>query len=81
MKSILKNRDIETLVLVGTSAHGAVLNTAIGATLRDFHVIVPVDGMSATDPYAEQYTIWHLANAPRCRGQVAITRVDLIHFA
>lgn len=80
LKSILKNRDIKTLVLVGTSAHGAILNTAIAATLRNFSVIVPVDGISAADPYSEQYTVWHLVNAPGCRGQVIITKVDQIRF-
>jgi nicotinamidase-related amidase len=80
LKINLKNRDIKTLVLVGTSAHGAVLNTAIAAILRNLRVIVPVDGISATNPYAEQYTVWHLQNAPGCRGQAAITKLDLIKF-
>jgi len=80
LESILANNGIKTLILVGTSAHGAVLNTAMDAALRNFHVIVPVDGISATEPYAEQYTIWHLSNAPGCKGRVTLTRVDLIQF-
>jgi nicotinamidase-related amidase len=80
LESTLANNGIKTLILVGASAHGAVLNTAIGAALRNFHVIVPVDGISATEPYAEQYTIWHLSNVPSCRGRVTITTVDLIQF-
>jgi len=80
LEDILKENGIETVILVGTSAHGAVLNTAIEASLRKLRVIVPVDGISATEPYAEQYTIWHLMNAPGCRGQVTMSRVDLIQI-
>ena len=51
------------MIVTGTAAHGAVLNTAAAAALLGFKVILPVDAMSA-DPYAEQYTAWHLANGP-----------------
>lgn len=78
LEAILRDRGIEAVVLVGTSAHGAVLNTATGAALRGFEVIVPVDGMSAVEPYAEQYTAWHLANSPGTRGRVTLTALDLI---
>jgi len=80
LEDILKDRNIETLILVGTSAHGAVLHTATAAALRGFKVIVPVDGVSAENPYAEQYTAWHLANAPGTRGQVVLTRVELLSY-
>lgn len=78
LEKILKNKNIEMLILTGTSAHGAVLHTATGAALRHFRVIVPTDGISAGTPYAEQYTVWHLVNAPGSRRQVTLTRVDLI---
>lgn len=80
LERILKAKDIKTLILVGTSAHGAVLHTATGATLRGFQVIVPVDCISADGPYTEQYTIWHLANAPGSRKQLTLTRADLIRM-
>jgi nicotinamidase-related amidase len=80
LEGILRSKGIETVILVGTSAHGAVLHTATGAALRGFKVIVPVDGMSAGDPYAEQYTAWHLANAPGTRGNTTLTRMSLIGF-
>lgn len=78
LEAILRERGVERVVLVGTSAHGAVLNTATGAALRGLAVIVPVDGMSASEPYAEQYTAWHLANSPGTRGRVALTRMSLL---
>lgn len=80
LEAILRGKGVRTVVLVGTSAHGAVLHTATGAACRGFEVIVPVDGMSAAEPYAEQYTSWHLANAPGTRRQTALTRIAQISF-
>ena len=80
LEGILRARRIETVVLAGTSAHGAVLHTAAGATMRGFRVVVPVDGMSASDVYAEQYTAWHLANSPGTARRTTLTRVDWIAF-
>ena len=80
LEAILRGRDIETVIVVGTSANGAVLHTATGATLRGLRVVVPVDGMPATDAYAEQYVAWHMLNAPGTRRQATLTRIDLITF-
>jgi nicotinamidase-related amidase len=52
------------LIVTGTSAHGAVLYTASEAAVRNFEVIVPVDGSSAETPFAELVTAWLLKNAP-----------------
>jgi hypothetical protein len=43
-------------------------------------VVVPVDGMSADTTYAEQYTAWHLANAPILGNHVRLTRCYLVRF-
>lgn len=80
LEEILEENGIETVIVVGTSAHGAVLHTATGAALRGLKVIVPVDGMSAGERYAEQYTAWHLANAPGTRRHTTLTRIGLIRF-
>jgi len=79
LEKILRDRGVETVILVGTAAHGAVLNTATGAAFRGFKVIVPVDGMTA-DLYAEQYTAWHLVNGPGTRAETTLTRFSLIQF-
>jgi nicotinamidase-related amidase len=81
LEKILKGGNVESVIVVGTAAHGAVLHTATGAALRGLQVIVPVDGMSASELYAEQYTTWHLANAPGSQKQTTITRIDLIRFS
>jgi nicotinamidase-related amidase len=81
LEKILAERNIESVIVVGTAAHGAVLHTATGAALRGLGVIVPVDGMSASELYPEQYTAWHLANAPASQKQTTITRIDLIQLS
>lgn len=81
LEKILKDRGVATVIVTGTAAHGAVLNTAAAAALLGLKVILPVDGMSASDAYPEQYTAWHLANAPGGIGpQVTLTKTDLIKF-
>jgi len=78
LEGILKGKNIKTLITVGTAAEGAVLHTAAGAAFRGFDVVVPVDGMSSSNIYAEQYTAWHLVNAPRLGDRVKLTRIDMI---
>ncbi len=80
LDKILKDKGVKTVIVTGTAAEGAVLNTAAGAALRGYKVILPVDGMSSTNPYAEQYTAWHLTNAPRIGAQGTLTRIDLVGF-
>jgi len=80
LERILKDRGIRTVVAMCTAAHGAVLYTASGAALRGLKVIVPVDGMSVDSPYSEQYTAWHLTNAPLVSRNVTLTKFDLIKF-
>ena len=78
LEKILMDKGIKTVIVTGTAAHGAVLYTASGAAFRGMQVILPVDGMSAENTYAEQYTAWHLANAPRVSSKVILTKIDLI---
>ena len=80
LEKILKDKGITAVIVTGTAAHGAVLNTAAAAALLGFKVVLPVDAMSA-DPYAEQYTAWHLANGPGGIGpNVTLTKMDMIKF-
>lgn len=46
--------------------------------MRGLSVIVPVDGMSAGTLYAEQYTAWHLVNAPGTRTRTNLTTLEAI---
>lgn len=78
LEKILKEKGITTVIVVGTAAEGAVLHTAAAAAQRGFRIIVPVDGMSSTAAYPEQYTAWHLAN--RFAARSTMTRTDLIGY-
>jgi len=80
LEKILKDKGIETVIFTGTAANGAVLFTAAGAALRGMNVIVPVDGMSALDPYAELSTAYTLANAPLIAPKTTLTTIDMIKF-
>ena len=68
----------EHIQLLDALSQGAVLHTATGASMRGMNVIVPVDGMSAGTLYAEQYTAWHLLNAPGTRARTSLTKLDMI---
>jgi nicotinamidase-related amidase len=80
LERILAEKGVRKVIVVGTAAHGAVLHTASAAALRGLDVVVPVDGMSANDSYPEQYTAWHLANAPRIGDRVTLTSVDRLRY-
>jgi nicotinamidase-related amidase len=80
LEKILAEKGIKTVIVMGTAAHGAVLYTTTGAALRGMKVILPVETMTAEDAYAEQYTAWHVMNAPANKGQVTLTRIDMIQF-
>lgn len=80
LDKILKDKGIKTVIAVGTSSNGAVLYTASGAASRGMNVIIPVDGMSAVDPYAEYSTVFTFMNAPLVSAKTTLTKSDMIKF-
>jgi nicotinamidase-related amidase len=80
LEKTLKDKGIDTIIAVGTAAHGAGLYTSSEAALRGFNVIVPLDGLSSQNLYAEQATAWILANAPTVAQKVTLTRTDMISY-
>lgn len=78
LEKILRDKGITTVVIIGTASHGAVLYTAGGSVFRGFNVVVAVDGVAAESTYAEQYTLWHLQNAPRMAAKVKLSTTELI---
>ena len=82
VEKMLKDKEITSVITVGTAAHGAVLYTASTASLRGFNVIVPVDGMSGAgqNPYIEQAVATILTSAPVVSSKVTLTRIDMIKF-
>lgn len=75
-----KAKGIDTILITGTSANGAVLNTTNGAVIRGFKAIVPVDTMPADGAYQEQFVVWQLANGPTLREEATVTRSDMVTF-
>jgi nicotinamidase-related amidase len=80
LQKILADKGIKTVIVVGTAANGAVLFTANNAALFGMNVIVPVDGMSAVDPFIELSTAVHMATAPAIAAKATLTRSDMIKF-
>jgi nicotinamidase-related amidase len=81
LTDILKAKHIRTVIVTGTTAQGAVLYTGSAAALRGYDVVVPVDGMSASDAFGELATAWVFANGPPSVSRhVTLTRSDLIGF-
>jgi nicotinamidase-related amidase len=80
LEKILKDHGIKTVIVTGTAAHGAILSTGSEAALRGFKVIVPVDAISAPNPFAEQYVAYDFTAAPRISDESTLTRVGSIKF-
>jgi nicotinamidase-related amidase len=80
MEKILKEKGITTVLVMGTAGHQAVLYTALGAVLRDFKAIVPIDTMPSDEPYMEQFTIWEIANGSQLKDSATLTRSDMVKF-
>jgi nicotinamidase-related amidase len=80
LDDLLKQKGVKTVIVIGTAANGAVLITGSEAALRGYDVIVPVDGISDSDTYKEQYTVFQLANAPTYGPRVTLTRVNMMKF-
>jgi nicotinamidase-related amidase len=80
LEKMLKDKGIDTVVLIGTSANSAVLYTALGAAQRGFKAIVPIDTMAAETAYQEQFSIWQLANGSQVSENTTLTRTDMLKF-
>ena len=84
----LKAKGITTLILTGWKVSGSVTYTSVGATLRGYTVVVPVDAsVDATDYEIAigQYQILHqhssnAANEPLKNRASTLSRTDLIAF-
>ena len=80
LEQILKDKDIKTVIVIGTGAIGAVMYTASGAVIRGMKVIVPVDVVSDVNTYMEQYVAYNFMNAPNIAGNVTLTSVDMMKY-
>ena len=84
----LKAKGITTLILTGWKVSGSVTYTSVGATLRGYTVVVPVDAtLDATDYEIAigRYQILHqnssnATNEPLKNRAPTLSRTDLITF-
>jgi nicotinamidase-related amidase len=88
LDEMLKAKGITTLILAGWKVSGSVTYSSVGATLRGYTVVVPVDAsLDATDYEIAigLYQILHqhssnAANEPLKKAASTLSRTDLIAF-
>lgn len=88
LDQLLRKRNIGTLVLAGWRENGSVLYTAVGATIRNYTVVVADDATSATYDYDVAIGRYQLLtqlnanpnNEPLKKAAVTLSRSDLITF-
>lgn len=89
LEEILKQKNVGTLVMVGSAANGAVMYTAFHANSRGFTVVVAEDGISSPVPINTQLARYQLLNqpgfinadnTPLANTRVTLSRGDLITF-
>ena len=89
LEQILKDKAVETAVVVGSAANGAVLYTSFGLGLRGITVVVAQDGISGDPEFTETLTRWQLLNEPGFanvnntpldKGHVTLSTTDKITF-
>jgi nicotinamidase-related amidase len=89
LDDVLRSHGINTLVLVGTVANGAVLYTTFGGNLRGYTVVVAEDGLSGARPFDVTLTRYQVLNqagfanpqnTPLTAERATLSRSDLITF-
>ena len=84
----LKAKGITTLMLTGWKISGSVLYTSVGATLRDYTVVVPVDASLAATDYEDAIGLFQIltqnsanaTNEPLKAKASTLSRTDMITF-
>ena len=62
LDKMLKAKGITTVILTGWKVNGSVLYTSIGATLRDYTVVIPVDASLAPTDYETAIGVFQILN-------------------
>jgi nicotinamidase-related amidase len=84
----LKAKGITTIIMVGWKVSGSLAYTSVGATLRDYTVVIPVDTTTAGTDYETAIGFYqilnqgngNLANQPLKAKAPTLSRSDLITF-
>jgi nicotinamidase-related amidase len=84
----LKAKGVTTIVMVGWKVSGSVAYSSVGATLRGYTVVVPVDTTAATTDYEQMIGFYNIlnqlngnmANQPLKANAPTLSRTDMITF-
>ena len=88
LEKALKAKGITTLVMAGWKVSGSVTYTSVGAMVREFTVVVPIDTTAATSDYETTIGFYqilnsgnaNLKNEPLKPKSTTLSRTDLIAF-
>lgn len=88
LDAALKAKGIKTVILIGWKVSGSVTYTAVGAMVRDYTVVVPMDTTAAATPYETAIGSYNLLNSGNANlaneamkaRSVTLSRTDLIGF-
>ncbi len=84
----LKAKGITTIIMVGWKVSGSLAYTSVGATLRDYTVVVPIDTTAAGTDYEQVIGFYqilnqgngNLTNQPLKPKAPTLSRTDMITF-
>ena len=88
LDKLLKAKGITTMIMVGWKISGSVTYTSVGAMIRDYTVVIPVDTTAASTDYETAIGFYNvlnsgnanLTNEPLKPKSVTLSRTDLIAF-
>ena len=84
----LKAKGIKTIIMVGWKVSGSVAYTSVGARVRNYSVVIPVDTTTASTDYETTLGFYqilnqgnsNLTNEPLKPNAPTLSRTDLITF-
>jgi len=82
LQAMLKERGAKTLIVTGASTNSAVLYTATTtARMHRYNVVVPMDGVAATNKYEQEYSFHQFTVLPsEAHKQFQFTNLGMITF-
>ena len=83
LATMLNQRGIQNLVIVGRSTNVAVMYTTTSAVrVHKYNVVVPMDGVNANSDYEHHYALHQLSHLPKSvTVPITFTNLDKISFS
>ena len=88
LDAALKAKGIKTIIMVGWKVSGSITYSSVGATIRGYTVVVPMDTTAATTDYETAIGFYqilnqsngNMTNEPLKASAPTLSRTDLIEF-